>query len=136
MADAVKGTKRYAGGSYQEDAHVVARAMHVPGKDKFVFVTLGEEGVFQVTSKADGEIEEIHHPAVHVPASSIKSTNGAGDTFSGALAYFLLQHLQSHKDVQLDQETMSDIVKNAMLASACSLLTAEAVPSMFQLPDV
>ncbi|GBG26490.1 Pseudouridine-metabolizing bifunctional protein C1861.05 [Hondaea fermentalgiana] len=133
LAEEIAGDKRYAGGSIQEDARLVAQSMHTPGgPPKFVLVTLGEDGLLEVRCDPDGEVHEVTHPARHVAIDMIKSSNGAGDTFAGSLAWSLLARQSTKRGIRAElEENMAFHISFAMDAASLALQTPMAVPEDF-----
>lgn len=133
LAEEIAGDKRYAGGSIQEDARLVAQTMHVPGgSTKYVLVTLGEDGLLEVRCDPDGNVHEVMHPARQILPELIKSSNGAGDTFAGALAWSLMARQPSKRGVQVEiEENMANHISFAMDTATLALLTNTAVPTDF-----
>lgn len=141
IATELAGDQRYAGGSIQEDARLIVQHMHAlgDGSPKFVLVTLGEDGLLQVSCGRDGTITDHTHPARVVAPRDIASTNGAGDTFAGALAWSLLRRRTSQAPSSVEHELHNNIARHVSFAvdvASLALQTTEAVPSDFSTLDL
>ena len=90
------------------------------------FLTLGEKGVF---CRFGGQSALIPGVAVHVA-----DTNGAGDTFLGAMLSRLLP-LGAHPLDALDFDTVREIAAFANRAAALTCSRSGAIPAMPSLAE-
>jgi sugar/nucleoside kinase (ribokinase family) len=65
-----------------------------------VVVTLGSRGALVVAAGDAAADDAVLVPAVAVPPAEVVDTTGAGDAFSGALAFFYLQLLAARGEQQ------------------------------------
>ena len=93
---------------------------------RLVLVTLGEKGVYYRFGKAEGVV-----PGYTV---AVADTNGAGDTFFGAV----LSRLSARKGVleSLDEAELREILRFANCAAAITTSRPGAIPAMPTLDEV
>ena len=89
-----------------------------------IMITLGSEGVFCRLCCGGGE-DDLR---ILVPAEKVCvcDTNGAGDTFLGAV----LMQLADRGSIIMDREQLEDILKYANRAAALTCSRAGAIPAM------
>ena len=105
-----------------EDLEEGTRSLAAPGIT-LVMVTLGSEGVFYRYKDYCGKI-----PGVHV---KVADTNGAGDTFLGAMLMQIVRRIQEPADfMDLSEEELIGFLSFANRAAAKTCSRSGAIPAM------
>ena len=105
-----------------EDLEEGTRSLAAPGIT-LVMVTLGSEGVFYRYKDHCGKI-----PGVHV---KVADTNGAGDTFLGAMLMQIVRRIQEPADfMDLSEEELIGFLSFANRAAAKTCSRSGAIPAM------
>ena len=91
---------------------------------KLILITLGSEGVFYRFNGPEGFTGTVH--AVHV---EVCDTNGAGDTFLGAVLSQLTKR-DDHSIDSLNEDELQEILAFANRAAAITCSRAGAIPAM------
>ena len=99
---------------------------------KLIMITLGSEGVFYRYAMEDTEVCGTI-PAVKV---TVCDTNGAGDTFLGAVLAQLATKISESGNMELDQDELEEILAFANRAAAITCSRAGAIPAMPTLDEL